>query len=116
MKKASTITHALLTEGREYSERVLKGLTAGVSHFHAVKYMKDQLHTNGFTEVKEQDKWSLTPGQSYFFTRNQSTIVAFTLGNKCSAGIDLFKIVGCHTDSPVLKLAPHSKLDNKVGF
>ena len=42
MQKASShISHQLLSEGREYSERILKGLTAGVSHFHAVKYMCD---------------------------------------------------------------------------
>lgn len=63
-----------------------------------------------------RDKWNLTPGKSYFFTRNQATIVAFSLGNKCNEGVDLFKIVGCHTDSPCLKLAPVSKVDNKAGF
>jgi aspartyl aminopeptidase len=56
------------------------------------------------------------PGNSYYFTRNKSTIVAFTLGQKVNEGVENFKIVGCHTDSPVLKLAPHSKQENKCGF
>ena len=41
--------------------------------------------------------------------------MAFTLGNKCTAGVDLFKIIGCHTDSPVLKLAPFNKVE-KLGY
>jgi len=77
-----------------------------------VKYALDELASNGFQEIKEVDKWNLEAGKSYYFTRNQSTIVAFTLGNKVQQGVDLFKIVGCHTDSPVIKLAPHSKIDN----
>ena len=116
MQAKTAITHALLKEGRDYSERIVKGLTAGVSHFHAVHYLKEELKTNGFNEIKEVDKWNLTAGQSYYFTRNHSTVVAFTLGNKVNEGVDLFKIFGCHTDSPVLKLAPHSKVDNKYGF
>jgi len=112
----SKVTHAVLKEGREYSERILKGLTSGVSHFHAVQYMKNELRGNGFNELREKEKWNLTPGQSYYFTRNGSTVVAFTLGNKVGTGIDMFKIVGCHTDSPVIKLAPHTKIENKSGF
>jgi aspartyl aminopeptidase len=64
------ITQTLLKEGRDYSEKMLKGLRAGVSHFHAVTYMKDELRSNGFTEIKEADKWTLQAGESYFFTRN----------------------------------------------
>jgi aspartyl aminopeptidase len=56
------------------------------------------------------DQWALVPGESYYYTRNQSTIVAFTLGQNVQAGVDLYKIIGCHTDSPVLKLAPYSKI------
>jgi aspartyl aminopeptidase len=115
MQKAA-ISNALLTEGRAYAQEILKGLTAGTSHFHAVKYMKDKLAAAGFNEIQEQDKWSLTPGQSYFLTRNQSCVIAFTLGTQTAEGIDFFKAIGCHTDSPVLKLAPHSKVDNKLGY
>ena len=68
--KAAAVSNALLGEAREYSSEILKGLTAGVSHFHAVAYMKNQLATNGFTEIKEQDKWTLEGGKSYFLTRN----------------------------------------------
>ena len=49
-------------------------------------------------------------------TRNQSCVIAFTLGTKTAEGIDFFKAIGCHTDSPVIKLAPHSKVDNKLGY
>ena len=112
----TSISNALLGEARTYSSEILKGLAAGVSHFHAVGYIKDQLKNNGFIEIYEQDKWTLEGGKSYFTTRNHSTIVAWTLGKKVNEGIDLFKIVGCHTDSPVIKLAPHTKFDNKCGF
>lgn len=67
--------------------------------------------------INFRDKWNLEGGKSYYFSRNNSTIVAFTLGNNVSAeGISLFKIVGCHTDSPVFKLAPTTKLNDKSGF
>ena len=46
-----------------------------------------------------------------------STIVAFTVGKKAAEqGVTLFKIIGCHTDSPVLKLAPISKAADRAGF
>jgi aspartyl aminopeptidase len=80
--KAAAISNHLLSEAKTYSTEILKGLTAGVSHFHAVGYIKDQLKGNGFIEIHEQDKWALEGGKSYFCTRNHSTIIAWTLGKK----------------------------------
>lgn len=116
MEKASNgVTFNLLQQGREYAETILKGLKASTSHFHGVQYMKDLLAGNDFTEIKEIDAWNLVPGKAYFFTRNQSTIIAFVMGDKCAEGPSVYKIIGCHTDSPVIKLAPSNKAENKSG-
>jgi aspartyl aminopeptidase len=46
-----------------------------------------------------------------------STFVAFNVGKKAAEqGVSMFKIIGCHTDSPVLKLAPVSKAADRGGF
>merc|ERR1712118_635037 len=42
------------------------------------------------------------------FTRQMSTLVAFTVGEKFQAGGG-FHVVGAHTDAPVLKLKPCTK-------
>lgn len=106
------VTQALLSEAREYAREILIGLNASPSHFHAVNYCKNVLSTHGFTEIKETSKWSIEAGKGYYFTRNGSTICAFLAGAKCGAQpVEAFKIVGCHTDSPVLKVAPRSKIE-----
>lgn len=63
------------------------------------------------------DQWNLESGKSYYFTRNNSTLVAFIVGNQASQnGVSLYKIIGCHTDSPVLKLAPVTKMADRAGY
>ena len=110
------LSQALLTESREYAREILIGLNASPSHFHAVNYCKSLLAQNGFIEIKETAQWSLEQGKGYYFTRNGTTICAFLTGNKCGTEpVHHFKIVGCHTDSPVLKIAPKSKR-NALGY
>ena len=60
------------------------------------------------------DRRQLAPGGKYFFTRNMSTLVAFAVGGKVTAGAG-FTVVGAHTDSPCPKLKPISKL-TKGGY
>ena len=105
------LSKELLDQGRIYARKIIDGLNASPSHFHAVNYCKKQLSQNGFTELKETDKWTLEPSKGYYFSRNGSTIVAFLTGALCgSQPVSSYKIVGCHTDSPVLKIAPYSKI------
>lgn len=108
--KTGAISQALLSESKEYAKEILIGLNASPSHFHAVNYCKNVLANNGFVELKEVGHWDLEKGKGYYFTRNGSTICAFLTGGKCGVEpVKNFKIVGCHTDSPVLKIAPRSK-------
>lgn len=62
--------------------------------------------------------WKLNLGQKYFLTQNNSTLIAFIVPNEIDVSNLGFKIIGTHTDSPVLKLAPNSvfkKNEYKMG-
>jgi aspartyl aminopeptidase len=77
--------------------------------FHAVQTSIGMLESAGFTELSDDSDFiSLKRGGKYFFTRNKSTIVAFCIGEKYQPG-NGFKIIGGHTDSPILKIKPRSK-------
>jgi len=77
--------------------------------FHAVQTSINALQSSGFIEWDDTSTNSkLEPGGKYYFTRNKSTLVAFTIGNNYQPG-NGFKIIGSHTDSPNLKVKPYSK-------
>jgi aspartyl aminopeptidase len=80
--------------------------------FHAVDTTRKRLQSAGFVELHEKVPFVVKPGGKYWFTRNQSSIVAFAVGKKWQNG-NGFNIVGAHTDSPCLKVKPVS---NKTSF
>jgi len=87
------------------------------SQFHAVEEVSRQLADAGFIQISEKndnDFANIKPNGRYFFTRNQSTVIAFAVGSKYKAG-NGFTIAAAHTDSPVLKIKPISK-SNRHGF
>ncbi|ORY92340.1 peptidase M18 [Syncephalastrum racemosum] len=87
------------------------------SPFHATHESAELLRKAGFQEIKERDNWNggaIQRNGKYFFTRNGSSIVAFTVGGKYTSG-NGFSIVGAHTDSPCLKVKPISK-KTKSGY
>lgn len=90
-------------------------VSKAISPFHVTSLCKERLTKSGFTELNETENWKLEKGGKYFFTRNLTTIVAFTVGNAFNPNNTGFKIIGAHTDSPCLRLAPVSKLDSN-GF
>jgi len=92
-------------KGRFYSKKLLDFINYSWTPYHAVEYASRQLLEHGFVAISERDAWNLQPGGRYFFTRNNTTIVAFAVGKKYTSG-NGFYMVGAHTDSPCLKLKP----------
>lgn len=71
--------------------------------------------SSGFQRVSERvPAASLKAGGSYFYTRNQSSLVAFTLPGKPSPSTAISFAVG-HLDSCCLKIRPISK-KTKAGY
>ncbi|KAI9106284.1 peptidase M18 [Phlyctochytrium arcticum] len=111
-----TITKQSPAATSAHADEFIKFVNASPSPFHAVETSRQQLLAAGFKEIRERDSWvgKLQPGGKYFFTRNKSSLTAFAVGGKYQSG-NGFAVVGAHTDSPCLKLKPHSKKE-KLGY
>jgi len=95
---------------QKLAQQFLEFINQSPSQFHAVATTAAELIAAGFTQVSERESdWKVKPGGKYFYTRNQSSIVAFAVGGKYVNG-NGFTITAAHTDSPVLKLKPVSKV------
>ena len=95
------------------AESFVQFLRKGVSNFHVVKQCHERLASCGFQRLSEKTNWSesVKPLGKYFITRNETSIIAFTVGGQYKPG-NGFSIVAAHTDSPYLKLKPISKIES----
>lgn len=79
------------------------------SAFHAVDNMKNDLNRKGFLELNEGERWEIQKGGHYYVSRNDSALIAFTLGNGIIAKKG-FKLIGAHTDSPGFRIKPSPEI------
>mmetsp|Transcript_11206 Transcript_11206/g.9580 ORF Transcript_11206/g.9580 Transcript_11206/m.9580 type:complete len:227 (+) Transcript_11206:60-740(+) len=100
---------SIIAQSYEHATAVMDFIDKSPSPWHAVAEGKKFLLDAGFKEIFETDSWNLEAGGKYFFSRNNSTLVGFSVGKKFTANDTGFKIIGAHTDSPCLRLAPISK-------
>jgi aspartyl aminopeptidase len=99
----------------QFNRGLLEFLDASPTPFHAVQQMVQRLSLAGFEILQEADDWTLQTGGRYCVVRNNSSIVAFTMGenNVLDAGL---RMIGAHTDSPCLKVKPQPELFKKGYF
>lgn len=100
------------------AEEACAFLTASPDPFHAVANCVKKLESAGFKALKNNQAFSggaLEAGTKAYYSVNQSTLVAFTVGNKYVPGQGGFHIIGGHTDSPNLKVKPRSLKPPKNG-
>ena len=94
--------------GREYAEKILDIIDKSPTAFHVVENAKNILDSQGFTGLKESEVWNLAEGGKYYVTRNDSSIIAFTIPKKDYTG---FRIIASHSDSPCPKLKEDYEMD-----
>ena len=78
------------------------------SAFHAVAAMKKEFRANGFTALAENERWHLQAGGNYFVTRNDSSIIAFSIP---ANGFDGIRIMASHSDSPSFKIKENPEME-----
>ncbi|PHS69468.1 MAG: M18 family aminopeptidase [Methylophaga sp.] len=88
-----------------FNQNLIDFLNSSVTPFHAVLTMSQHLEQQGFKHLNELDTWGKLTSGRYYVTRNDSSIIAFTLPKDELAEIG-FHMVGAHTDSPCLQVKP----------
>ena len=98
--------------GTPISTELLDFIQRSPTPFHATLEMRRRLLDAGFVALDESDGWQLEAGGRYLVVRNDSSMVAFTLGKDAPATTG-FRMVGAHTDSPCLHVKPQPRLLNQ---
>lgn len=95
---------------KNISQQLLEFIENSPTCFHAVQAMTDILSAEGFTELKENQKWHIGNGGRYFVTRNGSSLIAFTVPVQEMKGMH---IIASHSDSPSFKIKENPELESE---
>lgn len=88
------------------SKKLLAFIEKSPTCYQAIACLKDQLQ--GFTQLREEQEWTLRPGGAYYVTRNGSSLIAFRLPEQ---GVQGFQIAAAHSDSPLFKVKPNGEIN-----
>jgi aspartyl aminopeptidase len=69
--------------------------------YHVIENAKDILDKAGYKRLKETEVWHLEAGENYYVSRNDSSLIAFSIPKPDYKG---FRIMASHSDSPCPKL------------
>ena len=94
---------------KEISEELVSFIKKSPTAFHAIEQMSQTLKANGYQELLENESWSIIPGGRYFVTRNQSSIIAFHLGEDLEHYS--FNVAASHSDSPTFKMKENAEIE-----
>lgn len=76
------------------------------SVYHGIKHMENRLKPT-YQKLHWEDLEQVKEGQKAYLIKNESAILAFSIGKNAKKGI---KIIGSHSDSPALKIKPNALL------
>ncbi len=94
-----------------YNKDLFSFLHSSPTPFHAVDNIESHLLSRGFIQLQEKEHWQLEKAQSYFVSRENGAIIAFTKG-KNEHPEHGYRMVAAHTDSPCLQVKPRAEVKN----
>ncbi|UAW97471.1 M18 family aminopeptidase [Halopseudomonas nanhaiensis] len=80
--------------------------------FHATASLAARLALAGFEQLDEREEWALETGGRYFVSRNNSSLIAFTMGDAGALERGI-RMIGAHTDSPCLRVKPQPEINQQ---
>lgn len=90
--------------------RLLDFLNASPVNFLAVRNITHMLEANGFRRIDPcMPLGTLQAGDSFFVTKNDSSVYAFRIGRKPIADVG-FHMICAHSDSPTFRIKPNAEM------
>ncbi len=99
---------------RKISQDMTDFLKECPTAFHAVERIGKELAQNGYKRLRENEEWELRPGEKYYVTRNDSSIIAFGVGTKLEDYS--FNIAASHSDFPTFKIKENAEIEVKKKY
>ncbi len=75
--------------------------------YNAIDSIKKILDENDYKELRESEEYSVDKGNKYYITRNDSSIIAFNIGDSDNYHLEL---TASHSDCPSFVLKPNSTI------
>ena len=92
----------MMKEYQKCAKELLEFIEKSPTAFQTVANLKEVFAGLGFWELKETEKWETEPGQGYYVTRNDSSLIAFRMPQTDTP--KGFHISAAHGDSPAFKV------------
>jgi aspartyl aminopeptidase len=91
-----------------HADDLIRFLNDSPSPWHAVEAAAGRLQSAGASRLREEDSWSLHPGETVFVVRGGSLAALRVPANFSVRNPRPFHVVAAHTDSPCLRLKPRA--------
>lgn len=100
------------------AEELIDFIQKSPSMLHTAATIRTYLDEAGFTYLPETAAWEVRPGGSYYTCRNNSSVIAWKVGEKLNdeASSYHFQLAASHSDSPTFKLKTACELDGPSSY
>ncbi|MGL5153185.1 MAG: M18 family aminopeptidase [Clostridium sp.] len=94
---------------KKLAQELIDFIYESPTQYHCANEIVMELKNNGYSELKETDKWELNKNGKYFVVKNDSAVIAFQVGNG-EIEEHGFRLIGAHTDAPSFRIKPNAEM------